>query len=188
VAIPVLLILAVLWAAVLVPPVLRSRSESRRGGLDDYTSRLGALMDRHASSRSVSRQGGPARLRTLYPASSATRSPSAARSRRNRATVQRRRRNVLVVLIGSAVLTFALALAINPLLWIPHVAADVLLAAYLFLLFLMTRHASPAVGDDEFWSSTPGTRTTGAAARPRVPRPEVARMPGDSTPRRSAAS
>ena len=63
-AIPVLLILAVLWAAVLVPPVLRSRSESRRGGVGDYTSRLGALMERRSAPRPMSRRddGQPLRF------------------------------------------------------------------------------------------------------------------------------
>jgi len=56
-AIPVLLILAVLWAAVLVPPVLRSRKESRRGGVDDLHSRLGTLTHRRAGSRSTPSRG-----------------------------------------------------------------------------------------------------------------------------------
>jgi hypothetical protein len=188
VAIPVLLILAVLWAAVLVPPVLRSRSEHRRGGVGDYTSRLGALMDRRPSPPSRSRPGGRQPLRSVSPTSISSPTRSAARSRRARATAQKRRRNVLVGLIGVAVVTFGFALLISPLLWIPQVLTDVLIVVYLSLLFLVTRHGAIGAGDDEFWSSTPDTRATAAVARPRVPpRPEPAPMHGASRPRRSAA-
>lgn len=187
-AIPVLLILAVLWAAVLVPPVLRSRSESRRGGVGDYTSRLGALMERRSAPRPMSRRDGGQSLRAVEPASSPSRARTASRSRRAMAEARRRRRNVLVVLAGVVVVTFAFALLITPLFWIPHVVADVLLAVYLYLLFHVRRHGSTAAGDAEFWSSTPGTRRAAALAHPRVPpRPELAPMNGAPKPRRSAA-
>ena len=184
-AIPVLLILAVLWAAVLVPPVLRSRTESRRGGLSDLTSRLGAVTRRQPSSMGI---GRGRQLRAVPLSSNSSRARSAAGSRRSRANAQRRRRNVLVVLIGIAVVTLGLALLITPLFWVPHVIADVLLVVYLYLLFLVKRHGAPAAGDDDFWRSTPDTRATAAVAHPRVrPRRELAPMQGASRPRRSAA-
>jgi len=94
---------------------------------------------------------------------------------------------VLLVLIGVAVVTFGLALLLNPLLWIPHVLADALLAVYVSLLFLVTRRSSLGVGDAEFWSSTPGNRARVAVAHARVaPRPELAPTYGASKPRRSA--
>ena len=188
-AIPVLLILAVLWAAVLVPPVLRSRSESRRGGVGDYTSRLGALMgDRRASSPAVRRSGRSQPLRAVAPPPGSSRARSAARSRRAMALARKRRRNVLLVLVGVAVVTFGLALLVNPLFWVAHVATDLLLVAYLSLLFLVKRHGLLGAGDNEFWSSTPDTRAATAVAHPRVPpRPELAPMHGASKPRRSAA-
>lgn len=186
-AIPVLLILAVLWAAVLVPPVLRSRSEHRRGGVGDYTSRLGALMERRSSPRSMSRRSGGQPLRAVPRSPSSSRAISASRSRRALAQTRRRRRNVLAVLVGFAAVTFLLALLINPLLWIAHVLVDVLLAIYLALLFQAKRRGSLTAGDDEFWSSTPDTRATAAVAHPRVPpRPELAPMHGASRSRRSA--
>jgi len=104
------------------------------------------------------------------------------------ADVRRRRRNVLVVLVGAAAVTLGLALLVSPLFWIPNVIADVLLAVYLCLLFLVKRHGSLAGGDDEFWSSSPGARTTASVAHPRVtPRPELAPMNGAPKQRRSAA-
>ena len=100
---------------------------------------------------------------------------------------RKRRRNVLVVLIGCAALTFGLALLISPLFWIAQIAADVLLAGYLYLLFLVKRHGPLAGGDEDFWSSRPDNRAV-AVEHPRVPpRPELAPMDGASRPRRSAA-
>lgn len=189
-AIPVLLILAVLWAAVLVPPVLRSRSEHRRGGVGDYTSRLGALMgDRRASSPPVNRRDRGQPLRPVPPPSRPSRPRTAARSRRAMALARRRRRNVLLVLVGAAVVTFGFALLVSPLFWIAQVAADLVLVAYLSLLFLVKRRGLLGAGDNnEFWSSTPDSRATMAVAHPRVPaRPELAPMHGASKPRRSAA-
>jgi len=39
-AILVILLLVVLWAAVLVPPILRSRNQSSFGGVGDFMARL----------------------------------------------------------------------------------------------------------------------------------------------------
>jgi len=188
VAIPVLLILAVLWAAVLVPPVLRSRSEHRRGGIGDYTSRLGALMGDHRDpSPPVSRRSDNRPLRPVPPLRSA-RSRSAVRSRRAMALARRRRRNVMVALVGVALVTFVLALLVNPLFWIAQVVADVLLVAYLSLLVLVKRHGLLGAGDNEFWSSTPDSRATTRVEHPRVPpRRELAPTQRTSRPRRSAA-
>jgi hypothetical protein len=101
---------------------------------------------------------------------------------------RKRRRNVLAVLVGIAAVTLAIALLVSPLFWIANVVVDVLLAVYLYLLFLVKRHGFRSGDDDEFWSSTPDTRATSAVAHPRVPpRPELAPMHGPSKPRRSAA-
>jgi hypothetical protein len=100
---------------------------------------------------------------------------------------QRRRRLVLIVLIGSALVSLGLALLISPLLWIVVVAAVVLLAVYLFLLYLVKQHGFAASGDHYFWDSSPDNRAV-AVAHPRVrARPELAPMPGPSRQRRSAA-
>ncbi|HQZ14249.1 MAG TPA: hypothetical protein PLT55_00190, partial [Acidimicrobiia bacterium] len=41
--IPVLIILGILWAAVLVPPLLRARSDRKTGAIGDYAHTLGVL-------------------------------------------------------------------------------------------------------------------------------------------------
>jgi hypothetical protein len=183
----------VLWAAVLVPPVLRSRTESKRGGIGDLTSRLGAVTRRQSSSMGTSRGRQP--LRAVPPPSGSARARSTERrrgaaraGRREMATARKRRRNVLLVLVGVAGVSLGLAALLNPLFWILHVLADVLLVAYLYLLFLVKRHGLMASGDEDFWSSAPGRRAPATVAHPRVPaRPELAPMSGASKPRRTAA-
>ena len=203
-AIPVLLILAVLWAAVLVPPVLRSRTESRRGGVGDLHSRLGALNHRRSPARSMGLRGGRAPLRSV-PRPEAARSRATGRTTRGPRQVpgadeaarpagpmtaaQKRRRNVVMILVGATIVTLGLAVLVNPMLWIAQGLADVLLAGYLYLLVLRRRGALASHGDDDFWGSSPASPSrTVALAHPRGPaRPELAPLPGAAKPRRSAA-
>jgi hypothetical protein len=199
-AIPVLLILAVLWAAVLVPPVLRSRTESRRGGLGDLHSRLGALNHRRSSGRSlgprVPLRSVPGPDVTRSRAGRTTRGPrpvpradDAARPAGAMTPAQTRRRNVVMILVGAVVVTLGLAVLVSPMLWIAQGVADVLLAIYLYLLVLRRRGSLAAHGDDDFWGSGPASPPRPVAvAHPRVPaRPELAPLPGAEKPRRSAA-
>ena len=196
-AIPVLLILAVLWAAVLVPPVLRSRRESRGGGVDDLHSRLGALNHRRSSARVMGARGGRASLRSV-PTLQASRSraipgraapvPGAARSTGAMTPAQKRRRDVLVTLIGAAIISLGLSVLVNPMLWIAQGVADVLLVAYLFLLVLQQRGSLASRWNDDFWSGPASPPRPVALAHPRVPaRPELAPLPRAAKPRRSAA-
>ncbi len=102
---------------------------------------------------------------------------------------QKRRRNVLVILIGGAILSLGLALLVSPMLWIAQGIADVLLAVYLYLLVLHRRGSLASTVDDDFWGSRPASPPRPVAlAHPRVPaRPELAPLQGASKPRRSAA-
>lgn len=208
-AIPVLLILAVLWAAVLVPPVLRSRTESRRGGVGDFTSRLGALTGRHSSPRSMGVR--PARaLRAVppprfagstRPQGVAGRPGSGARPARGATQqivsgqptpmtpAQKRRRDVLIILGGAAIATLLLALvAGNQLLWILQLVADLMLGVYVLLLVQLKRRGSLMPASADPWSPAARSRPV-PLAHPRVPaRPELAPLPQAASPlRRSAA-
>jgi len=107
----VLLILAGLWAVVLVPPLLRARTERSGDSIGDFNYRLDVL----------SRTNGAPATRTgrRLPA------PGSA---------AKRRRDVLRVLIGSVTLTLMLAFVSGAAaLWALHVVADVLLGSYLLL-------------------------------------------------------
>jgi hypothetical protein len=121
-AIPVLVILGVLWAVVLVPPLLRSRSEARRtDSVGDFTYRLGVL----------SKTGGH---RTAAPRRP-TAGPAAGPAYRGMTRAQRRRRDVLLTLAVAAMLTLGLAAAtaMTPM-WIAHLLVDALLLTYVLAI------------------------------------------------------
>lgn len=133
----VLLILAVIWAAVLIPPFLRARAEGRPAdSIGDFRRRL-VVLERSGPSLMA-----PAnRLRHAVPsypvaqpmafAATAPRSSDALR----RARTLRRRRDVLIGLLVSMGGTLLLG-ALPPLrgLWVAHVVLDVLCMAYVALL------------------------------------------------------
>jgi hypothetical protein len=140
-AIVVILILAVLWAAVLLPPILRSRNESGarrgRGGIvGDFMARLGSL--------GRSPHHGDAGLPALHPIAAPLdgTGPSGpggpigpVRVPGQMTPSQRRRRDVLVGLLAAVVLTFLMAVfAGNVAFWVINGVADVLLVGYLYLL------------------------------------------------------
>ncbi|MGH9031641.1 MAG: hypothetical protein ACRDY4_07610 [Acidimicrobiia bacterium] len=138
----VLLILAVLWAAVLVPPALRHRSENRRGEpIGPLNFRLGAKRNAPPSLSSSlgSAFNRPTSGAAFRPAAFPTRQVGSARGR---ATVpgqmspaQKRRRDVLVILVGAAGLSLAVALFTGMIaMWFAHGFVDLLLVTYLFLL------------------------------------------------------
>jgi hypothetical protein len=181
-AITVLLILAVLWAAVLVPPVLRSRSESRRGdslgrpGLgfgaiarnplgrsrgSDISASMGfrGTGSNNRSSSSITVPKVSRYTQPLVPvAGASTMSP-----------MQRRRRDVLVVLGGAVLLTFVVALlAGSMMLWGVQLLADAALAGYVYLLVQFKQRSQA----QRIVQPVPGT--------PRVP--STAREPGPYAP------
>jgi hypothetical protein len=135
-AILVILLLVVLWAAVLVPPILRSRSQSTIGGVGDFMARLGSI-GRHESRRSTPRGMlgssagllGPKPIEPIAPPVRHMRIPGAM------TPAQKRRRDVLVVLLCGVGFTFLLAVVgHNTMLWFLQLAADALLGVYVFLL------------------------------------------------------
>jgi Flp pilus assembly protein TadB len=169
-AIPVLLILAVLWAAVLVPPVLRSRSESRRrDSVGDFTSQLSALSGQRARrDRSLHAVGTPAPM-----------SPA-----------QKRRRDILIILAGAAMASLLLVVILrNPLLWSVQVLADVLLVVYLLLLVRFKRRSSLAALQKGIDTWPPVSKSIRSVSHPRVPpRPDLAPLStADSSLPRAAA-
>lgn len=105
----VLLILAGLWAVVLLPPLLRSRTERSGDSIGDFTNRLDVL------SRTNGAVGTPERA-GLPPIGSAA----------------KRRRDVLRVLFGGVTVTLLLAFVTGAtVFWGLQIIADVLLGAYL---------------------------------------------------------
>jgi hypothetical protein len=119
-AILVLLVLAALWAAVLIPPVVRARNGRAAGGpAAGSTYRLDVI-------RPPTRPGGARRpgMPGFGSTSAGGMSPS-----------QKRRRDILVGLGGAAVALFLLAVVTGVAAqWVLQLLADVLLVGYILLL------------------------------------------------------
>ena len=130
----VLVILAVIWAAVLLPPFLQNRSESRPAdSISTFRNQLHVLERRSTGTGPSSDQ-----LRSVRPVS-----PSASfasiprvtidRARLARLDAKKRRRDILVTLLASAGLTLLLGL-LMPVVLVLHLLIDGLLAGYVALL------------------------------------------------------
>jgi hypothetical protein len=109
----VLVILAACWAVVLVPPLLRARTERSGDPITDFNFRLGVL----------GRTNGSLDIE---------RSPQVRVSRTQRAA--HRRRQVMQILAGGVAVTLLAAYVTQqPIFWALQVLADLLLLAYLAL-------------------------------------------------------
>ena len=150
-AILVILVLVVLWAAVLVPPILRSRNSGGHHGVSDFMDSLRSLGHRGHHAKSPSMLGGPV-LHGPMSGPPPVRNPRAPMgpSRQYQpmpsvpggmSPMQRRRRNVLMVLAGAVGVTFLLALAMrSPVAYLLLVVAIGALGGYCYLLVQMKHH------------------------------------------------
>jgi hypothetical protein len=145
----VLVILALIWAAVLVPPYLQNRRETRPGdSIASFRQQLNVLeRTTPGSSRSnlarldVGRYDAPsynARSNVAQLAGRSNPSPAAMR----RAEARRRRRDVFVFLLGAVGVTLVLAVAMGGSIWMLHLAVDVVFVAYVGLLVSMQAQTS----------------------------------------------
>ena len=138
----ILLGLAVLWAAVLLPPILRRNT--RRAVLRPPLSLAGS---HHASSWQAIQKA-------------AKEIPNSAQA------AKRRRRDVLLTLIGIAIMTLLFAFAVGSIMWMIHFLADVALVGYATLLTL--RNQKTLEGQDvvvPFRPASPLVPDTGIAMR-----------------------
>lgn len=109
----VLVILAALWAVVLLPPMLRARTERSTDPITDFNYRLGVLGRTNGSL-------------------SATRSPHVVESSGQRSA--KRRRDVTQVLLAVVAVTLLAAYVTHmPAAWALQVLADLALGSYLAL-------------------------------------------------------
>ena len=160
----VLVILAVIWAAVLVPPYLQNRSDSRPAdSISTFRNQLNVLERR--SGNSVPSHLAPQRL----PHSTAIRID---RTRSARAEVRKRRRDILVTLLAAAGLTLVIGLVMTPVL-VLHLLIDALLGGYVALLVRQRRLAEERSAKVRYLSTAPTTRRASEPAY-RAPAPEPA--------------
>lgn len=154
-AIPVLVVLALLWAAFFVWPLLSNRTSERRvDSIGDFTHKLGVIGK--TGGHKLRRRPAPSPIPVALPRTRAV-GPAVPRSTMTVARhaavaglprpggmtrAQRRRRDVLLVL-GVGVLSSLLLAVIagNTLFWFVQLFADAMLAAYVVLLVRMKRVA-----------------------------------------------
>lgn len=127
----VLVILAVIWAAVLLPPYLQNRSESRPAdSISTFRNQL-SVLERRATMVAPG---------AAQPRSRAPRPVQVDRARMARAEAKKRRRDILVTLLAAAGLTLAISLVL-PAVLVLHLLIDVLVVAYVGLLLRQKRVA-----------------------------------------------
>ena len=120
-----LLILAAIWAAVLLPPWLQNRRERRpNDSIVSFQTQLATLQ------RATP---GGARIHQ-FPTMHTAASVMAARTRLTRSEAKRRRRDVLTTLAGAAAVTLLLSLFLGGAVLALHLFVDVLLVGYVVLL------------------------------------------------------
>jgi hypothetical protein len=131
--IAVILVLGVVWAAVLIPPILRARAQqARNDSVGDFHHRLTVLGRTNGNHRVR-----PARLSPSRPAFPPVRGGV------RQTQAQKRRQDVLLVLLGLCFGTLVLAvLGRMPALMVLQLLADALLIGYVSLLLRYKRHAS----------------------------------------------
>ncbi|MGK2929316.1 MAG: hypothetical protein ACSLFO_07020 [Acidimicrobiales bacterium] len=127
----VLLALAAIWTAVLVPPYLQKRRATHpSSSVVDFNQQLAVLQRTGRALDGAPFQEGYA-PRTQPHA--ATHAPIG-RSCLTRTDVLRRRRDVVVTLASAAALTFLLAVALGGNVWLLHLLADAAFLGYVALL------------------------------------------------------
>lgn len=135
---PVLILLAIVWAVVLVPPFLRNRAEHRPGSSVSSFNRDLAMIGR-------ARPGSP-RPASVHPtgpsgSSADARAATLPGTPSGKAAARKRRRDVLFALAGTAGFTLLLALAFGGPMILLHLAVDAALVGYLYLLVQMRKLA-----------------------------------------------
>jgi hypothetical protein len=166
----VLVILAVIWAAVLLPPFLQSRSESRPAdSISTFRNQLHVL-ERRSTGGNVASSSRAVPNRTSYGAQPID------RARLSRMEARKRRRDILVTLLAAAGLTLVLSFLLPQVIFL-HVGIDVLLVAYCALLVRQRKLAEERAMK---------VRYLGQARRPATPPP--ARAVPELAVRRVAAN
>ena len=165
----VLIILAVIWAAVLIQPMLRALAESSPAdSIVNFRRQLRVLQRTRPSSERVTAWAGaplvartspvqgPATPRPLRQPPPAYAQVRAARPRAARVSAARRRRDVMFALLMAVGTTFVLAMVVSTTaMWVLHVVVDGLLVAYVALLVRMRNLAAEREMKLRFLPSTP---------------------------------
>jgi hypothetical protein len=163
-----LLILAVVWAVVLVPPWLRSRADARPAdSITAFHHRL-TVLERTGpvGTRRVPMLGHRPEARGFVPIARrpAPRTTQVA-AMSSRARTQRRRRDIFVGMLAAMVTSLVLGFVPSlRILWVVHVLVDAMFVTYVALLVHMRNQAAEREMKVRFLPQHLGTRTAEPAA------------------------
>jgi hypothetical protein len=138
----VLFILAVIWAAVLLPPYLQNRSESRPADSISSFQRQLSVLERRAGTAAPQARLANGPSPRAARAAGIPRSAAAEPFRMTRSAARKRRRDVLFTLGASVLLTFPLAVIMGGTVWALQVSCDLMFVAYVLLLIQSQQRAA----------------------------------------------
>lgn len=161
----VLLVLAAIWAGVLLPPYLqRRRATHPSSSVVDFSRQLAVLQrtgralhgaELHAGYATPARAEppapaypAPAYAGSGYPGALYPGALYAGAGRMSRHEALRRRRDVFTTLAGAAVLTFVLALLLGGSVWLVQLLVDAALLGYVALLMQIQQQRRPVRAGD----------------------------------------
>jgi len=147
----VIVVLALIWAAVLIPPVVRNRAERRAEFIDSFRQQMGAFDSGKAAAR-VEPRPEPGQ-------------PPGPRPKR-RVSPQQRRRDILGGLLGAMIGSLVLgAIPSLRMVWVLHLFLLNLFIGYCSLLAHQRRHVKAALLAREAAPPVPATRVGRAKRR-----------------------
>lgn len=157
-----LLILAVVWAVVLVPPWLRSRADARPAdSISAFRHRL-TVLERTGpvGTRRVSMMAHRPDIHGFVPAARRSASRTALSATSSRARTQRRRRDIFVGMLAAMVTSLVLGFIPSlRILWVVHLLVDAMFVTYVALLVHMRNQAAEREMKVRFLPQHLGTRT-----------------------------
>ena len=180
----VIVILAVVWAAVLIPPMLQNRSQARPAdSISAFQSQLSTLQRRTVGESGSGPITPPNGMRAVRPVSATygTAGPAEFRpvplgtvdqARLARIDAQRRRRRVLAGLLVAAAATLLLSFVLPPLRTL-HLVIDALLLCYVGLLVRRRKLAMERAAKVRYMNQAQARRQRQPARRP-APERELA--------------
>jgi hypothetical protein len=163
--VPVLILLAIVWAIVLVPPLVRNRADLRPGSSVSSFRQDLAVIGRTSPTSSFRPSALPGVGPTIGSRPSARGGAPLAGTPGGRAAARKRRRDVLFVLGGVAGFTFLLALAFGGPLLLVHLVADGALAGYVYLLVQMRKLAEEQAVKVRYLAAPPQSQPRLVAVR-----------------------
>lgn len=147
----VMVVLALIWAAVLIPPIVRTRAERRAEFIDSFRQQMGALDSGKAAAR-------------VAPRAAASRAGESRPKRR--VSPQQRRRDILGGLLGAMIGSLVLgAIPSLRLVWVLHLFLLNLFIGYCSLLAHQRRHVRAALMAREAARPAPANRIERAKRR-----------------------